>query len=266
LNDLRSQHIRLQPVSAGTPQRDANHCDFTALDAILNPVISVADKCPEFQIAVAPAFMRNADGTFKDSTYGEFAAYCANLAKYYHTWTGFIDKAGTTHVHNTTTVTPIPWWGIFNEPNINRVAKNEYPKLYNAVVPAMQAASPVPMKFASVELADFGAEPQNYLPPLVVNVTAQVDAVATHYYSSCNQSDPDAARFGQIPQTLVPHLQYIYPALKMNPVLADVPVRVTEDDVNADFSDGQGKRTCNPSQKIVTDTRGSGAFFAAWRP
>jgi len=267
LNNLYPQHIRLQPVSAGTPQKDANTWDFSTLDAILDPVISVADKSPEFQIAVAPAFMRNADGTFVDPTYQQFAQYCANLVKYYNTSTGFTDAGGTTQVHSPTTVTPITWWGIFNEPNINQVDKNEYPKLYNAVVPAMQAAgSTVPLKFVAVELADFGSEPQNYLPPFVTNVTAQVDAVATHYYASCNQSDLDTALFGQITQTFVPHVKFIYSALKNNPALVNVPVWVTENNVNADFSNAQGNSTCNPSQKFVTDQRGTSAFFAAWRP
>ena len=269
LNNLNSQHIRLQPVSAGTPQKDANTWDFTVLDAILNPVISVTDKSPELQIAVAPGFMRNADGSFVDPSYQQFAQYCANLVRYYNTSTGFVDGAGKTHVHSRP-VTPITWWGIFNEPNINGVKAAEYPKLYNAVVPAMQAAgSVVPLKFVAVELADFGSEPQNYLPSFVSGVTAQVDAVATHYYSSCNQSDLDTSLFGQISATFVPHVNFIYTTLRnppANPALATVPVWVTENNVNADFGNAQGNSTCNPMQKFVTDQRGTSAFFAAWRP
>lgn len=271
LNNLHPQHIRLQPVSAGTPQKDANTWDFSTLDAILDPVIGVADKSPELQIAVAPSFMRNGNnGPFLDPTYQQFAQYCANLVKYYNTTTGFVDGSGKTQVHSTTTVTPITWWGIFNEPNINGVLTtptNEYTKMYNAVVPAMQAAgSVVPLKFVAVELADFGSEPQNFLPPFVSGVTAQVDAVATHYYASCNQSDPDASLFAQVTQTFVPHVQYIYSALQTNPALAHVPVWVTENNVNADYSDANGNSTCNPGHKFVVDQRGTSTFFAAWRP
>ena len=265
LNNLNSQHIRLQPVSAGTPQKDANNWDFTDLDAILNPVISVADQSPELQIAVAPAFMRNSDGTFVDPTYAQFAQYCANLVKYYNTTTGFIDASGFTHVH--TTLTPIKWWGIFNEPNINNLPKAEYVKMYNVVVPVMQQVnSVVPLKFVAVELADFGSEPQNYLPPFVSGVTAPVNAVATHYYSSCNQSDTDSSLFSQISGTFVPHVKFIYSALQNNQALANIPVWVTENNVNADFGNAQGNSTCNPTQKFVTDQRGTSAFFAAWRP
>lgn len=268
LNNLRSQHIRLQPISGGTPQKTATTWDFSTLDAVLNPVISVADKSPELQIAVAPAFMRNSDGTFVDPTYAQFAQYCANLVKYYNTSTGFVDQGGTTHVHNSATVTPITWWGIFNEPNINQVPAAEYPKLYNAVVPAMQAAgSVVPLKFVAVELADFSSEPQNYLPPFVSGVTTQVDALATHYYSTCKQSDPDTSLFGQITQTFVPHVQFIYSVLKNsnNPALVNVPVWVTENNVNADFDKGGGISACNGTA-FVLDKRGTSAFFAAWRP
>ncbi len=54
LNNLGSQHIRLQPVSQGTVESSENTWDFTTLDAILNPVISVADKSPELQLADGP--------------------------------------------------------------------------------------------------------------------------------------------------------------------------------------------------------------------
>jgi len=90
--------------------------------------------------------------------------------------------------------------------------------------------------------------------------------VATHYYASCNQTDPDTSLFGQIPGTFVPHVQYIYSALMSNQALASVPVWVTENNVNADFANSQGNSTCNPGQKFVTDQRGTSAFFAAWRP
>jgi len=57
LNNLNSQHIRLQPVSQGTPESSQNSWDFSTLDAILNPVISVADKSPESQLAVGPSWI-----------------------------------------------------------------------------------------------------------------------------------------------------------------------------------------------------------------
>jgi hypothetical protein len=43
-------------------------------------------------------------------------------------------------------------------------------------------------------------------------------------------------------------------------------VWITENNVNADFNTGNGGSACNPNQPFVDDTRGSSAFFAAWRP
>jgi hypothetical protein len=44
--------------------------------------------------------------------------------------------------------------------------------------------------------------------------------------------------------------------------LANVPVWVTEDNVNADY-DNNGMSNCNPGQTFVADKRGTSAFFAA---
>jgi hypothetical protein len=58
----------------------------------------------------------------------------------------------------------------------------------------------------------------------------------------------------------------IYTLLNTNPNLAAVPVWVTENNVNADFSTGNGMSACHPNQTFVDDLRGSSPFFAAWRP
>jgi len=267
LSALGAQHIRLQPMSAGTPQKADQSWDFTTLDAILNPVIAGGDKSPELQLAVAPAWMNDASGHLMPAHFSDFASYAANVVKYYNTTAGFQDSQGVTHVHSAANPTPITWWGIFNEPNINGLLPADYLNLYNVVVPAMlSAGSIVPIKFVAVELSDWGSEPQRYLPTFVNGVTAQVDALGTHYYSSCNQSDLDSALFASIPGVFVPHVQYIYQELKTVPKLASVPVWVTENNVNADFQGANGYSQCNPGQRFVLDHRGTSAFFAAWRP
>jgi hypothetical protein len=43
-------------------------------------------------------------------------------------------------------------------------------------------------------------------------------------------------------------------------------VWVTENNVNSDFSTGNGQSMCNAGQTFVLDRRGTSAFFAAWRP
>jgi hypothetical protein len=267
LNNLNSEHIRLQPVSQGTPESSQNSWDFSTLDAILNPVISVADHSPELQLAVGPSWMDDpSTGDLEPTHFPDFASYAADVVQYYNTSTGFTDADGQNHVHSATSVTPVTWWGIFNEPNINGLSAAQYVSLYNEVVPAMQAApSTVPIKFVAVELADFGNEPENYMPTFVANVTQEVDAVATHFYSSCNQLDTDQQVFSTI-AGFASDVKYIYSQLQTNPTLKTVPVWVTENNVNADYANAEGYSTCNPGQKFVTDQRGTSAFFAAWRP
>ena len=266
LGNLNSQHIRLQPVSQGTPQGGDQTWNFSVIDSLVDPVLSVADHSPELQLATAPAWMDDSNGHLESSHFGDFAAYAADMVEYYNTAAGFRDSMGAQHVHSSTAVTPIEWWGIFNEPNINGLSASDYTTLYNVAVPAMQSASSnVPIKFVAVELADFSDQPQMYLPVFVSGVTAQADAVATHFYSSCNQTDTDATVMSTVP-SFAADVQYIYSQMATNPSLANLPLWVTENNVNADYADANGDSTCNPGQKFVTDQRGTSAFFAAWRP
>jgi len=89
--------------------------------------------------------------------------------------------------------------------------------------------------------------------------------VAAHYYSSCNQKDTDAMLLATVPG-FVNSVQTIHTNIETNPSLANVPVWVTENNVNADFSSGNGMSACNPGQTFVDDARGSSPFFAGWRP
>jgi hypothetical protein len=259
LNNLGPQHIRLQGVSQGIPQTSADTWDFTILDAITQPVLGVADHSPEFQIAFAPGFMYDANRNLLDPTYEQFATYTQQLVQYYNT--GGFTAGGQTLV--SPSPYPITWWGIYNEPNINNLTAAQYTDLYNAVAPAMQTIDPS-LKFAAVELADFGSEEQKFMPTFVAGVTAHVDVVATHFYSSCNQADSDQQLLSTVPG-FASGVQYIYSQLATNPALATVPVWITENNVNADYDKGGGISACNGTP-FVTDKRGSSAFFAAWRP
>ena len=263
LDNLQSQHIRLQAISQGVPQRTANTWDFTMVDAITQPVLAVADHSPEFQIAKAPPFMYvgNNDGnSFQDLTFAQFASYTQNLVRYYNTG-GFNAPDG---FHVSPSPHPITWWGIYNEPNINNnLTAQQYVDMYNASVPAMQAVDPS-LKFAALELADFFNQPQTWVPTFVNGVTAHVDVMATHFYSTCNQKDTDTQIFNTIPG-FVSDVQFFYAQMANNPALANVPVWVTENNVNADFDKGGGISACNGTT-FVTDQRGSSAFFTAWRP
>lgn len=255
LNNLQASHIRLQPISQGVPQTGPTTWDFTVVDGITQPVLGVGDQKPEFQIAVAPAFM-NGSPTFD----ADFAAYSAQLVRYYNKG-GF--DVGTTH-YQSASVDPIKWWGIFNEPNYNNFDPAQYTTLYNTVVPAMKAVDST-IKFVAVELGDFPGEAHTFLPTFVANVgTTQVDVVATHFYSSCNQKDSDQQVFSTVPG-FATEVASIYQELGSNPALQNVPVWVTENNVNADFDKGGGISACNGTAFVI-DPRGSSAFFAAWRP
>jgi hypothetical protein len=260
LANLQPAHIRLQGVSHGIPQTTANTWDFTDLDDITRPVLSVGDHSPEFQIAAAPAFMYDANHNFLDPTYQTLAGYTENLVRYYNTG-GFTSGDGVFHV--SPSAYPVTWWGIYNEPNFNNLDATHYTQLYNVVVPKMYALDPS-LKFAAFELGDYSGLANTFMPAFVNGVTARVDVLATHFYSTCNQNDSDAKLFSTIPG-FVSEVGDIYSQLRTNPALASVPVWVTENNVNADFADANGNSSCNPGQKFITDLRGSSAFFAAWR-
>ncbi|MGO9230121.1 MAG: hypothetical protein ACLQKA_13070, partial [Bryobacteraceae bacterium] len=257
---LAPQHIRLQPVSQGVPMTGSNQWDFSTLDDILQPVLNTGDHSPELQLATAPAFMDNSSGQILPSSIQAFSQYCANVVRYYNT--GGFDVNGV-HYQSPSPY-QLAWWGIFNEPNINGVTASEYLTLYNTVVPAMLAVDPT-IKFVAIEESDFGTQSETFVPPFVQGVTAPVDAVALHYYSTCNQRDTDQTVMKTIP-TLLADLLYVRSQLKTNPALANVPVWVTENNVNADYDAGNGMSACNPGETYVTDGRATSAFFAAWRP
>lgn len=275
LTTLGPQHIRIQGLSKAVPMKANSNpqqpadWDFTILDAVVQPILSAADHSPEFQIAVAPAFMNTAAGQLDIANHlNDFVQYSQNLVRYYNTggfmWGGQLFKSASAN--------RITWWGIFNEYNINGLTAAQYVQLYNAVVQAMLAVDPM-IKFSAVELSDFDSgegDPRNNLPtfvaaPMAGGVNAQVNIVSTHFYSSCNQQDTDTQLFGTVPG-FVNDVSYFYQELQKRADLASVPLWVTENNVNADFNTANGTSACHPGQKFVTDLRGTSAFFAAWRP
>lgn len=273
---MGSQHIRLQIVSQGvamsTNTGTASDWNFTIMDQTVQPVLASGDHSPEFQIATAPAWMCFSNGQLDVANHvNDFAAYAANLVRYYNK--GGFDWGGThfqSPSHN-----PITWWGIFNEPNGNGITPKQYVTIYNAVVQAMLAVDPT-IKFSAIEFSDYGlgtgdgGDPMTWLPTLFApavsgGLNAPVDVVSTHFYSTCNQSDTDATLMNTVPG-FAQNVSYFYQELQTNTSLANVPVWVTENNVNADYEGPNGMSTCNPSQVFVDDHRGTSAFFAAWRP
>ncbi|MGD0912834.1 MAG: hypothetical protein ABR928_13120 [Terracidiphilus sp.] len=276
MSALEPQHIRMQIVSQGmamsTDTGTASDWNFSIMDQTVQPVLASADHSPEFQIATAPAWMCYSNGQLDVTDHvNDFAAYAANLVRYYNK--GGFDWGGV-HFQSPGS-DPITWWGIFNEPNGNGITAQQYVTIYNAVVPAMLAVDPT-IKFSAIEFSDYGlgtgdgGDPMTWLPTLFApaasgGLSSPVNIVSTHFYSSCNQSDTDATVMSTVPG-FAQNVSYFYQELQTNPTLANVPVWVTENNVNADYEGANGMSTCNPGQVFVDDHRGTSAFFAAWRP
>src|ERR1700694_1325134 len=89
LTNLQAQHISLQAISQAIPMRantgTSSDWNFTLLDQTAQPVLASADHSPEFQIAVAPAWMCDSSGHFDVVNHvNDFATYAANLVRYYN--------------------------------------------------------------------------------------------------------------------------------------------------------------------------------------
>jgi uncharacterized protein (TIGR03437 family) len=259
LTALDPFHTRVQVISQGIPLSAPGVWDFTELNAMFAAVQNTGDHSPEFQIGTAPAYMSDSNGHILRTRFGDFARMSANLVRYYNTG-GF--SAGGQNFRSPAPY-PVTWWGVFNEPNGNGLTAQQYVDLYNAVVPAMAQVDPS-IKFLAVELSDYPTATAGYIPTFVSGVTAPVDVLATHYYSSCNQRDLDATVFATVP-FFGSDIQYLYSQLATNPKLAGVPVWVTENNVNADYALADGTSACNAGQTFVLDQRGTSPFFAAWR-
>ncbi len=258
LGALQPQHTRVQLVPDSDPLSSPGLWDFSQLDPFLSPIQSSGDHSPEFQIAGAPAFMNDSSGTLLPASINDFAAMSANLVRYYNT--GGFDVGGA-HFQSPSPY-PITWWGILNEPNGNGLTPQAYVDIYNTMVPVMAQADPS-IKFAAVELSDWGQEAAAFLPAFVSGVTAPVDVLATHFYSTCNQQTTDDAIFPTI-LNFANEVTSIYSQLAARPDLSSVPVWVTENNVNADYALNNGLSNCNGTP-FVLDPRGTSPFFAAWR-
>jgi hypothetical protein len=273
LTALNSEHIRIQPVTGAQPwltnssPQQASDWSFTALDKTVQPVLNSGDMSPIFQIAIAPPFLCDANGhfIFNSTNLQLLTTYAQDLVLYYNgggfTYGGQHFQSASSH--------HITWWAIFNEPNLNNITAAQYVQIYNTLVPVMLSIDPT-LKFSALELSDYTGQPQAYLPTMVQpassgGISAQINAIATHFYGTCNQTTTDASVFTAVTQ-FATDVTYFRTELNMRSDLAATPVWVTENNVNADYQSSTGYSTCNPAQLFVSDTRGTDAFFAAWRP
>jgi hypothetical protein len=273
LTALNSKHIRLQPVTGAIPwtanssPQATTDWSFTALDKTVQPILTVGDESPIFQIAQAPPFLNgtNGDFTYNSTNLGLLTTYAQNLVRYYNT--GGFTYAG--QHYQSPSSQHITWWAIFNEPNLNGITAAQYVTIYNTLVPAMLQVDPT-LKFVALELSDYSGQPQAFLPTLVLpaasgGLNAQVNAFATHFYGTCMQTATDASLFTGVTQ-FATDVTYFYTEIAKRSDLVGVPVWVTENNVNSDYPLTTGYDSCTPTQLYVLDPRGTSTFFTAYRP
>src|SRR5262249_47298068 len=138
-----------------------------------------------------------------DPCYAGFAAYAQSQVRYYNT--GEFNPPGSAKlVSPAYPADTITYWRIYNEPSINNFndpnktdAENasDYTTMYTRWYRQMPAIDPN-IRSGALEMC---CSWENWDPVFASNVTAQVDAVGAHYYSSCNQRDSDAQVFSTIP-------------------------------------------------------------------
>lgn len=258
LNLLAPQHTRVQVTADGIPLSSPGVWNFTELNTMLPVIQGTGDHSPELQLATAPSYMNDSNGHLLPGSFADFASMSANLVSYYNTG-GF---AASGQNLQSPSPYPVTWWGIFNEPNGNGLTPQQYVSLYNATASAMIQADPS-IKLLALELSDVNQAAEAYMPAFVANVTAPVNVLATHFYSTCNQLDTDTTLFPTV-LSFASEVQYIYSQLATQTSLAGVPVWVTENNVNSDYALSNGLSACNGTTYVV-DPRGSSPFFAAWR-
>ena len=215
LGALQPQHTRVQLVPGSDPLTSPGVWDFSQLDAV--PRAHPKFRRPQSGISnrrrsrLYERFERRSPPGQLSTTSPRMSA---NLVRYYNT--GGFDVGGT-HFQSPSPY-PITWWGIFNEPNGNGLTPQDYVDLYNTMVPAMAQADPS-IKFAAVELSDWVPDAESFLPTFVSGVTAPVNALATHFYSTCNQQTTDDTIFPTV-LNFASEVSYIYSELATQPNLA----------------------------------------------
>ncbi len=265
LANLHPQHIRVYSTSQGIPQRADKSWDFSVLDATLDPVIGVGDKNINLVLVEGPPWMCTEQGpncVLEPQNYPDFATYAARMVQYYNTTTGFTDDSGVQHVH--TPFTPITYWSIYTIPDLVGMTPAQYANLYNLTVTAMQnAGSLVPLKFVALELSG-ATDANDYAPGFLDAVTAQIDVVSQQQYAVCGWQNTDAVAMGTVPSTFGQFARDFANIVATSPKLSNAVLWMTENNVDADFSIGNGQGEC--SSPFEVDQRGTSPFFAGWRP
>lgn len=290
LDSLGPRHILVQlidggaiPLLANGSVRSMADWDFAELNAILRPVLQVADKSPMIQIAVPPNVAGMTDST-QQIIPAAFAEYCADLVAYYNE-DGF--DWGSDHIARPDDwpQQKIAYWGILSDINAASFSAAppqlaaQYAAIYAQTTAAMQNATTTPLAFSALEFDDFAGTGGNLTSPTTpdgqsvlqgfLSATAltqsSINDVAIHFFGAATgPSTPDSTLFANARPFAV-DVAKVRSALDLD--APNLPIWVTENNVQADVPDDHGMSMSSHSQAdFENDPRGTSAFFAAWRP
>lgn len=243
--------------------------DFTALDAIVQPVLQAGGQAM-LQIKAPPPFLTNAMGSLDVNA---FAAYCANLVHYYNDPNGFPWGAG--NIAKSPSGIPIRWWSILSDFNegvdvLGIPSAAYYGSIYHQAAQSMLSASATPIQLVGFEFSysdtHNGGDPTVQVQPFLDaldggqfdgDIPTPISALAFHFFGTTHHMQPDLDIFGAANDF----------ATKLTQLPSTgIPVWVTENNVQADVPTKTDMSMNDPSNQFVNDPRGTDAFFTAWRP
>ncbi len=215
LRDFKAHYSRLQPwypypktavVELKPPDKSGTYWDFTTMDELVEDFMKAADGQPVvFQPGTVPSWMTSSgpiefpddpktidwdygrDGTIRDSTIQQFAAYQARLAGWYIKG-GFNDEKGKWH--SSKYHYKFDYWEPLNEED-QRFTPSDLTRMYDAAVEAVRQVDPS-MKFMGPTIADSAGNSKYiiyFLNPKNHRAGVPVDMIAYHFYTQTEMDE-----------------------------------------------------------------------------
>lgn len=271
LQALHAPLVRLHVGDDGDPvalpEVQKGQWSFAALNALVNDVRRTGRQ-PLMNIKFAPDWMwtcypnsvgvspngAQGVGTVADLTFRTFAAYMANLVRYYNKGS-MTTETGTVITNPARTANRVTFWELWNEPDLNNetpcappsgiaLSPAQYVTMWNTVTAAMLAVDPT-LAFVGPATSggQFGAGNGNaYVSELMSRGRPRPVAISFHGYGYWDNSvtdrtifDGDSTGAGGIPDIVrwvkIFHTQY-----------PREPIWLTEVNVNADWDNDPYER------------------------
>jgi hypothetical protein len=275
LAQLTQQPIHIQvysPVWTGNSETDSSW-DFSQLDQFVVPLVNRGEQVL-LEIHTPPNLLDHLSGNnyvWDDGGRGAFATYCAKIVEHYN---GDDGDGGAQNPGKT-----IRWWSLLGDYN-NTHFTSDYVRIFNDAAAAMRGVDPT-IQFAALEFSDDvnraqgSTTPQSYLPAFIQpadagGVDTGVGSFAVHMYATTSSQDDDSKVLQTAPK-FAQHVQSLLQQIRDSgrPELVDAAVWVTQSNVNSSFAvvvDGVPVSNNDQTTPFQLDSRGTGAFFAAWQP